>query len=193
MAGGIFGGGGLLGGGGITDALQAGVPEGTKDDAGDSYRLPMGVADFDSFGATLQSAGETVELARYEVPAGLKRRWGYGRADAEANQGYLYGYLANADDEQIHGKVTYKWENSTGRRSEVNDEAKTQDMDTANRYDREQQRPYPEDTSKKAATQDEYLVVEFTPETAAADITNAYAIDAAASDVRFPTTEYDVA
>lgn len=185
--------GGLLNGGLAQKAKEAGVPEATKKESGDSYRKPMNVGNFDSFGTSLQGQGEPVELARWEAPAGIARRWGYGRADTDANQGYLFGQFRNASDETINGTVVFKWENSTGRRTQVNDEAETGDMDTPNRYDREQQRPYPEDTDKARATENEYLVVEFVPSTDPADITNNYEIDAAASDARFPTTEYDVA
>lgn len=183
---------GLLGNGGLSSALETGIPEGSKNESGESYRVPMGVEDFDEFGAGLQAAGDTVELASWEAPPGTARRFGFGRADAPENQGYLYGNLQNAAGEQIHGALTYRWRNSSGRETQVNDEAKTSDMDTANRYDREKQRPYPENTDKKRAEPFQELVVEFTPSTAAADITNDYAIDAATSEVRFPTTEYDV-
>lgn len=186
----LFNGGGLLGG--VSGALEQGIPEQTRSEPGESYRKPMTVEAFDSFGASLISAGETVELASWEVPAGIQRRWGFGRADTDANQGYLYGVFENADNEQIHGEVTFKWRNSTGRSTQTVDEADSRDMDTSNRYDREQQIPFPEATDKKKATKDQELVVEFTPTTEAANITNNYAIDAGASSVRFPTTEYDV-
>lgn len=190
----LFGnGGGLLGSGGISQmAREAGVPEESKRGNTESYRVPMSPDDFDSFGATLQAAGEEVELAAWESAPGVARRWGYGRADLAENQGYLYGQLNNADGEQIHGTLSYEWRNTTGRKTEVNDEAKTEDMDTASRYDRESQRPYPEDTGKKRADPFEELVVKFVPSTPAADIANDYAIDRATSEARWPTTEYDL-
>lgn len=192
---GIFDGSGILGGssGGLRQlATEAGVPEQNKSSAGESYRVPMSPDDFDSFGASLQSAGETVELASWESSPGTARRWGFGRADLDANQGYLYGKMMNGDDEIIHGTITFSWRNATGRQTEVNDEAKTTDMNTSNRYDREQQRPYPEDTGKKRAGPFQELVVEFTPSTPAADITNNYAIKQVNSEARWPTTEYDL-
>lgn len=172
-------------------AKELGVPESSRKDSGEEYRKPLKVGSFDSFGATLQE-GEETELARLETPAGIARRWGYGRADLPDNQGYAYGQLANASGEQIHGTLSYEWENSTGRETQVVDELDSEDMDTSNRYNRDEQVPMPERTDKKRAEQDQFLVVKFTPETPAADITNNYEIDAAASDVRWPTTEYDV-
>jgi hypothetical protein len=189
----LFGNGGLLGGGLAEKAKQAGVPTETKEDDAESYRKPMNVENFDAFGATLQSVGKAVEIARWEAPAGLARRWGYGRADTDANQGYLYGVFKNSDGETISGTLIFKWENSTGRREQVNDEADSADMNTPNRYDREQQRPYPEDNSKARASENEYLTVWFEPSTDPSDITNDYEIAASKSECRFPTTEYDVA
>jgi hypothetical protein len=192
---GLLDGNGLLGGGdgGIRQlAAEAGIPEDTKNQPGESYRVPMSPDDFDSFGATLQAAGEEVELASWESSPGTARRWGYGRADAPENQGYIYGKMQNSDGEIIHGTLTYKWRNATGRQTEVNDEAKTEDMNTSSRYNRDEQRPYPEDTDKKRAGPFQELVVMFTPSTPAADITNNYAIDRTASEARWPTTEYDL-
>jgi hypothetical protein len=191
---GLFDGGGLLGGsGGVRQlAAEAGVPEANKDEGAESYRVPMSPDDFDTFGAGLQAAGEEVELASWEASPGTARRWGFGRADLAENQGYLYGKLQNSNGEIIHGTLSYEWRNATGRQSEVTDEAKTEDMNTSSRYDREQQRPFPEDTSKNRAGPFQELVVYFTPSTPAADITNDYAIDRASSEARWPTTEYDL-
>jgi len=185
---------GLLDNGIAGVARELGVPESTAKENTVSYRKPISPDDFDSFGSDLQSKGEEVEIARYQIPAGIARRWGYGRADVGAgtNQGFLFGKLQNASGEEIDGQVSFKWENATGREVEVTDEAQTQDMSTSNRYDREQQRPFPERTDKKRAVQDQYLVVTFTPSTAASDITNNYGVDKGKSEARWPTTEYDL-
>jgi len=181
---------GLMGGlGGLADDL--GKPS-SGDSGGDSFGTPFGVTDFDSFGATLVP-GQFQEIARYEVPAGTEHRWGFGTAKRPANQGYGYAELNNADGEQLHGKLSLRWENATGRRTEVATEIDSQDIDTPNRYDREQQKPIPEQVDKRKASQDQFLVVEFKATTPEADITNDYAISAAESDVRLPTTEYDTA
>lgn len=172
-------------------AKELGVPESSQKDDGEEYRKPLKVGSFDSFGATLHE-GEQSEIARLESPAGIERRWGYGRADLPDNQGYAYGQFFNSSGEQIHGTISYEWENSTGRETQVVDELDSEDMDTSNRYNRDEQVPMPERTNKKKASRDQCLVVKFTPETPAADITNAYEIDPVESDVRFPTTEYDV-
>lgn len=184
------GGGGLLGGGGLSQvAKEVGKPQDTA--AAESYRKPMGVTQFDEFGASLVE-GKEVELARWKAPAGIARRWGYGTAEAEANQGYAFGQFYNADDEQIQVQLIFKWENSTGRSSQVVDEANSKDMDTTDRYNRDEQIPMPEDTSKRRAVQDEALLVMAEPLTDPANITNDFAIAAANSEVRFPATEYDV-
>lgn len=184
--------GGLLNmGGGVLDDL--GKPQSGDADSVASYRKPLGVAAFDSFGASSLVQGETREIARQRVPAGLQRRWGFGSAQFEANQGYAYGKLYNADNEQIHGVLSLQWEASTERESQVVEEIDSEDISTPNRYDREQQRPLPEQTDKNKAMQDQYLVIKFTPVTDPGDITNSYSVDAAASELRIPTTEYDVA
>jgi len=188
---GLFGGGGLMGG--SSPLSDLGKPESGDSDQLTSYRKPLGVSNFDSFGASSLVQGETREIARVRIPAGLQRRWGFGSAEYEANQGYAYGKLKNSSDEQIHGVLTFKWENATGRESQVVEEVDSQDISTPNRYDREQQRPFPEQTDKNKAAQDQFLVIEFTPTTPTGDITNSYAVDSAASELRVPTTEYEVA
>lgn len=182
--------GGLLGGGGVAGVAQElGKPQDSAQ--ADSYRKPMGVEDFDTFGTSL-TEGKAVELAYWEAPAGIARRWGYGTAMAEANQGYAYGVFQNANGETIEGTVILKWENSTGRGEQVVDEVDSKDIDTNDRYNRDEQVPIPEDTSKKRAEQDERLTVWFEASTDPDNITNSYLIDAANSEVRLPTTEYDL-
>jgi hypothetical protein len=190
---GLFDGSGMLGSGGLQNAIETGVPQASKEEAGESYRQPMAPSDFDQFGASLSQAGEEVELASWEAPPGVARRWGFGRADAPENQGYLYGVLNNGDGEEIEGAISFEWRNATGRETQVVDEAKTSDMNTSDRYNRDKQRPMPEQTDKNRASAFQELVVMFTPETPAADITNDYEIDMASSKARWPTTEYDVA
>jgi hypothetical protein len=187
----LFGNGGLLGGASQI-AEEMGKPTDAANQQAESYRNPLSVASFDSFGNGSLNEGEEVELARLRTPAGLERRWGYGRADQPDNQGYAYGHFRNASDESIHGKVSLQWENSTGRRTEVTEEVSSKDMDTADRYNRDAQPPVPEAQDKEKANQDEYLIVTFEPITDPANITNNYGIDAAASECRLPTTEYDI-
>jgi len=183
--------GGLFGGGLAGMADDLGKPQ-SGDSATESFGTPFGVDEFDSFGGQLVE-GQFQEIARYRVPAGTEHRWGFGTAKRPENQGYAFGQLYNANDEQLHGKISLRWENATGRETEVATEVDSKDIDTPNRYDREQQKPIPEQTDKNKARQDQYLVVEFKASTPAADIINDYEVDAAASDVRIPTTEYDVA
>jgi len=189
---------GLLDGGGIIGnasqvAQELGQPTDSKtNQQGESYRLPLGVADFDSFGIDSMSPGEEAELARVRTPAGLERRWGFGRADLDRNQGYAYGVLKNASGETIHGRVGLHWENSTGRSTQVQAEVDSRDMNTSSRTDRDNQPPVPEAQDKNMAEQDASLVVTFTPITDPADIANSYSIDAGSSECRLPATEYDV-
>lgn len=181
---------GILGSGGLSDlADDLGKPK--ESARNDSYPAHYNVQRFDSFGATLQE-GEAVELARDTIPAGIERRWGFGAAKHSDNQGYQYGVFQNAAGEQIHGKLIYTWESSTGRQTQVVHEESTADMDTTDRYNRDEQPPMPEQRDKNTAEQDESLVVLFEATTPAADITNTYAIDAGTSECRLPATEYDV-
>lgn len=193
----LFGGGGLLGGAGAL-ADEIGQSSEAAGGSAEAYRKPFTVSRFDEFGAASLSQGDEAELARVRTPAGLERRWGFGAANKPDNQGYAYGHFFNSGDgtadseEQIHGIVSLKWENSTGRRQEVTEELASEDMATADRYNRDEQPPVPEAQGKERAGQDEYLVVTFTPETDPADITNDYAVAADFSEVRLPATEYDV-
>lgn len=183
--------GGILGGASQL-ANEVGQSSEAAASAGEAYRKPMTVSRFDEFGIASLQQGEEHELARVRTNAGLERRWGFGAADKPDNQGYAYGKFQNGAGEIIHGILSLKWENSTGRSQEVTEELATEDMDTADRYNRDAQPPVPEAQGKEKAEQDEYLVVTFTPETDPADITNSYSIDAGASECRLPTTEYDV-
>lgn len=186
----LFGGNGVLGAaGGLAEDLGKPV---TGDNDGESYPAHYDVARFDEFGNDSLSQGKTVEIARDEIPAGIARRWGYGRAANPANQGYAYGIFQNASGEQIHGKLVFVWENSTGRETQVVHELDTQDMDTADRYDRETQPPMPEQTDKERAEQDQSMVLLFEARTDPSSITNNYGIDSGNSECRLPATEYDV-
>jgi hypothetical protein len=181
---------GMLGGGGLQElAGDLGKPQEAARD--DSYPAHYNPSRFDSFGGEL-TEGKAVEIARDTVPAGIERRWGFGRAQNPQNQGFQYGIFQNASGEQIQGVLIYQWENSTGRETQVVHEEQTNDMDTADRYDRDTQPPLPEQRDKNRAAQDEALVVLFEATTPAGDITNAYEIDAGASECRLPATEYDV-
>lgn len=172
-------------------ASELGRPQSTTEDPADDYPHNYTPSRFDTFGGALRE-GREVEIARDVVPAGIERRWGLGSAEAPENQGYAFGQFQNADGEQIHGILTFKWENSTGRESQVVHEIDTRDIDTTDRYNRDQQVPFPEQTQKNRASQDEKMVVTFEAETPEADVTNDYALDAASCDFRLPATEYDV-
>lgn len=181
---------GVLGDGGLADmANDLGKPK--ESTAKDSYPAHYNPERFDSFGGDVKQ-GQAVEIARDTVPAGIERRWGFGKADAPHNQGYQYAVFNNASGEQIHGKLIYTWESSTGRETQVVHEEATQDLDTADRYDRDTQPPLPEQRDKNRAEQDESLVVLFEATTDPANITNNYGIDATESECRLPATEYDV-
>jgi len=181
--------GGLLSGDGI--AADLGKPT-SSDEAAPSYRKPLGVSAFDTFGATGLTQGEERELARIRTPAGLRRRWGFGTAKNDSTLGYAYGKLKNGSGEIIHGVLSLQWRAQTERNSQVVEEIDSQDINTPNRYDREQQRPIPEQTDKNKASQDQYLRITFTPVTDPANITNNYEVVAAESELRIPTTEYDL-
>lgn len=178
--------------GGVSQvARELGRPESTAADPADDYPKNYTPERFDEFGGDL-TQGKEVEIARDTTPAGLERRWGLGSADQPDNQGYAFGQFNNASGEQIHGHLIFKWENSTGRETEVVHEIDTRDIDTTDRYNRDQQVPVPEQTHKNKAGQDESLVVYFEAETDPANITNNYGIDAGATECRLPATEYDV-
>lgn len=186
---GLFDNGGLLGGASAV-ADDIGAPATQEND--ESYPAHYDVDRFDSFGNDSLSQGKAVEIARDEIPAGIARRWGFGSAKHEANQGYAYAVLQNADGEQIHGRLVFVWENATGRETQVVHELDSQDMDTADRYDRDTQPPMPEQTDKNRAERDQSLVLLFEARTDPSTITNNYGIAAGQSECRLPATEYDL-
>lgn len=185
---------GLLDGGltGAADTLTSELGKPSKDaKEGDSYRRPYNVGSFDEFGHDL-TQGKAVEIARNRIPAGLEQRWGYGVAQAQANQGYVWGHFRNSEGESIHGRVVLQWENSTGRESQVVQEFDSRDIDTQDRYNREEQIPLPEAQDKNKASQDEFMTVHFEAETDPSTLTGALEIDPAESEIRIPATEFDI-
>lgn len=189
---GLLDGNGLMGGGGLAEqARSLGVSGETRRDRGDEYRYNYSPNRFEELGGSL-TQNKPVEIARDTIPAGIERRWGFGSAEFEANQGYAYGKFRNPDGNTIHGNLIFVWENSTGRETQVVTEIDTRDIDTTDRYNRDEQVPIPEQTSKNKAKQDQSMVVLFEAEDDPDDVTGDYEIDAAESEFRLPATEYDV-
>ena len=168
---------------GATDELQGVL--GRSSDAAErqAFNREFSVSDFDSFGGDVTS-GKFTEVARFQVPADTEYSWGYGRADAPENQGYLYVDLQNGTPAAVEGTIRFVVESSTGRKTEVVADYDTERLD-ASKTNREQQVPFPEQIGSAVATQDAYLVIKMDP---SADDT----ISSANSDVIIPATEYDL-
>jgi len=150
----------------------------------DTYGKPFAPETFDTFGGPVR-AGKEVEIGRYRAPAGTEVRWGEGTAKNATNQGFAWAQIRDDTDIPVYGRLIFKWANSTGRSTRVVEEIDSADIDTADRYNRDKQKPFPEKTDKPAAEQDQFLVLTFVAD---ADAT----ISEANTSCRFPATEYDV-
>jgi hypothetical protein len=147
-----------------------------------SFNRDFNISNFDSFGGDV-TAGKFTEVARFKVPADVEYRWGYGRATAPENQGYLYVDLQNGSANPVEGTIRFVIESATGRRQEVIADYDTEKLD-ASKTDRTQQVPFPEQPNV-TATQDAFLVVKFDP---ASNDT----VSSSDSEVILPVTEYDL-
>jgi len=148
-----------------------------------SFSRDFNVSDFDTFGGDVTD-GKYVEIARFQVPADTEYSWGYGKASAPENQGYLYIDLQNGTPTAVDGSIRFKVESSTGRKTEVVADFDTEKLD-ASKTTRDQMVPLPEQVGSALATQDAYLVVEMDP--SAVDT-----VDSSNSEVIIPVTEYDL-
>lgn len=149
----------------------------------DSFKRDFNVANFDTFGGDV-TAGKYTEIARFRVPSSTEYSWGYGRASAPENQGYLYVDLQNGTPGPVEGTIRFTLQSATGREEIVVADFDTEKLN-ASKTDRTQQVPFPEQVSTPKASEDSFLVVKFDP---ASNDT----IDDAESEVILPVTEYDL-
>lgn len=148
-----------------------------------SFSREFGTGDFDEFGGDV-TGGQFNEIARFRVPADTEYSFGYGKASAPENQGYIYVDLNNTTPAEVEGTLRLAVESSTGRRSEVVQDLSTDRLD-ATKTDRTSMVALPEQVGAALASEDAYLVMRLNPN---ADDT----VSAADSDVIIPVTEYDL-
>lgn len=150
---------------------------------GRAFNRDFNVSNFDSFGGDVTD-GKFTEIARFKVPSSTEYSWGYGRAGAPENQGYLYVDLQNATPAAVEGTIRFTIQSATGRQETVVADFDTEKLD-ASKTDRTQQVPLPEQVDKPVASEDSFLVVKMDP-------TANDTIDSANSEVILPVTEYDL-
>jgi len=172
--------------GDVPDALGDVTGKPNQSEAADSFSREFNVGDFDSFGGDV-TPGKYTEVARFKVPADTEYSWGYGKASAPTNQGYLYVDLRSGNDNATEGTLRFIVESSTGRRTEVVADFDTGRLD-ASKTNREQQVPLPEQVSSALATEDAFLVVMLDASSSNTDQN----VDSGNSEVIIPATEYDL-
>lgn len=149
----------------------------------ESFSREFSTSNFDSFGGDA-SAGQYNEVGRFRVPADTEYSWGYGKASAPENQGYIYIDLQDGTPEPVEGTLRLTVESSTGRRTEVVQDLSTERLD-ASKTDRTQMVALPEQVGSALASEDAYLVLRLNPNTDAT-------VDPGNSDIIIPVTEYDL-
>lgn len=149
----------------------------------DSFNRDFGTGNFDSFGGDVEP-GKFVQIAEFDVPASTEYSWGYGSAENEVNQGYLYVELKNGSSTSLEGTVQFAQETPTGRGKRVVAEFDTTRLD-ASKTDRAKMVPLPEQVGHPVVTQDSKLTVYF-------DCSSNDTVNSSNSEVIMPVTEYDL-
>lgn len=177
----------MFGLGGVGDSVQREAADilgqGQESAARRSFTREFSTEDFDEFGGSLV-AGQYNELARFRVPSDTEYSFGFGKATAPENQGYVFFDAQTSTPSAVDGTLRLVVESSTGRNQEVVKDLATERLD-ASKVDRTQQVPLPEQVGSAIATEDAYLVLKMNPN---ADAT----VDKTESEMILPVTEYDL-
>jgi hypothetical protein len=168
------------------DALGDVTGKPNQSERAESFSREFNVGNFDEFGGDV-TPGKYIEIARFRVPSDTEYSWGYGKASAPENQGYFYIDLQSGTPNAVNGTLRFVVESSTGRHTEVVADYDTERLD-ANKTNREQQVPFPEQVSSALATEDAYLVIKLNASSANTD----QSVDSGESEVIIPATEYDL-
>lgn len=171
--------------GDVPDALGDVTGKPNQSESADAFSREFNVGDFDTFGGDV-TAGKYIEIARFKVPADTEYSWGYGKASAPENQGYLYVDLQSGTPNPVEGTLRFTVESSTGRNTQVVADFDTERLE-ASKTNREKQVPLPEQVSSALATEDAFLVIQLNAAPGNTDQT----VDDGESEVIIPATEYD--
>jgi hypothetical protein len=175
-----------IGTGGAREALGDVVGKGEESANRASFSREFNVADFDSFGGDV-TPGKFIDIASFTVPSDTEYSWGYGKASAPENQGYLYVDLQSSTPNPVEGTIRFVIESSTGRKTEVVSDFDTETLD-ASKTDRTLKVPFPEQVGSSIATEDARLVIKLNPKSSNTD----QSVDSSESEVIIPATEYDL-
>lgn len=113
---------------------------------------------------SLEGDGEQNTIAEYQIPPQQTYRYGYGTAQREANQGYLFVDLKDdaSSPANISGKVRLVQEDANGLNKKVVFEEQA-DVLNGSESDRTQKIPLPEQINFPQVGEDSYMKVEFYP------------------------------
>lgn len=173
-------------GNGVANSIADTLGQDPESAGRNSFNRDFNVSNFDSFGGDVTPSKFT-EIARFRVPSSTEYAFGYGRASAPDNQGYLYVDLQSATPNPVEGTFRLELQSATGRDTTVVADFDSEKLD-ASKTDRTQQVPLPEQVSDPVATEDSFLVIKFE---ANSDNTD-QSIDSAESEIIVPVTEYDL-
>lgn len=173
----------LFGSGGVQQEMSEILGKSTESANRRSFSREFSTGDFDSFGGDV-TAGQYNEIGRFRIPSDTEYSWGFGKASAPENQGYIYVDLQDTTPAEIEGTLRLAVESSTGRRTEVVQDLATERLD-ASKTDRTSMVALPEQVGAALASEDAFLTLRFNPN---ADGT----VSEADSDIIIPVTEYDL-
>ena len=179
-----------MGGGSLSNIADTVGRDPDSVSEGAAFGRDFNAEDFDSFGTTIQT-GRFEELATFKVPASTEYSWGYGRASAPENQGYIYVELETESNTEVSGTLRLKQESATGRQTRVVADMNLDKLD-ASKSNRTNQVPLPEQVEFPKVTQDSYLVVEVKATNADGEVIDLDSDAEGLVDVILPVTEYDL-
>ncbi len=159
-----------------------GRPEASSNSS--AFPQTMKEGDFDEFGNDT-APGEWTRIATFTVPAQEAYRWGYGRATNAENQGYMYVSLNDDTGTAVDGKLRIAQSDAQERRQIVVVEEDVATL-SGSKFDKEQQRPLPEQVDKPMVGRDSKLTLEFQP----SEKQGAATIVEEQSEVSLPVTNY---
>lgn len=172
-------------GGGISETINqvTGTPEGGGEQ---KFRKYLKKHHFTESGTETFDVGpdDFTKIGEFVVPAQEQYRWGYGSAEYDTNQGYIYVDLQNSTPAAIQGSLRIQQRDAQSRNIITVEELDLEPL-RASKSDRTQMVPLPEQTSQPKVGRDSRL-------TLAASSEASDTVDWANSEVIAPVAVYPV-
>ena len=168
--------------GGIQEAVSN-VTGNPSDQNPRAFRKRLTETDLVADGTSL-TAGEYTKLGQFTVPAQEQYRWGFGAAEFEANQGYLYVDPQTSTPAEFEGSLRIQQRDAQEREIVTVYEERTAVLD-GSQTDRTQQQAFPEQRAYPKVGRDSKLNLSMDPDSTST-------ISQADTTILAPVTVYPV-